>query len=134
VKPHVIFLRTACVLPDRLTLPKRQFSEEWMSLDETTSAALDAKVRSAGWHFIWLKEACSRLAAAQTESVAIAKALSRALKSIKRGFNAAEFDSLRVTKYPGFRVAKVTLHARHIQQDALLKLVDVVTTRKLAMR
>jgi hypothetical protein len=31
-------------------------------------------------------------------------------------FNAAELESLYVAKYPGFRVAKVTLHTRHIQQ------------------
>jgi hypothetical protein len=116
----MMFLRNACLLPEGLDLAAKHFSEAWMSVEETTSAALDVKVRNAGWNFIWLKDVCSRFAFAQTEAVAVTKALARALKTIKCGFNAAEFDSLRVSKYPGFRVAKVTLRARHIQQDPLL--------------
>ena len=133
MKPHVIFLRNACLLPDGLDLAPKHFSEAWMSVEETTSAALDLKVRSAGWNFIWLKDVCSRFAVAQTETVAVAKAIDRALKTIKSGFNAAEFDSLRVLRFPGFRVAKVTLHARQIQQDPLLSLSREKTIRQLAV-
>lgn len=60
MKPNVMFLRTACFLPDGLDLTQKRFSEAWMSVEETTSAALDVKVRSAGWNFIWLKDVCSR--------------------------------------------------------------------------
>jgi len=127
-----MFLRTGCLLPDGLDLAQKRFSEGWMSVEETTSAALDLKVRSAGWNFIWLKDVCSRLAVAQTETVAVAGAIARALKTIKCGFNAAEFDSLRVLRFPGFRVAKATLHARQIQQDPLLGLSNEMTIRQLA--
>jgi hypothetical protein len=133
VKPHVMFLRNACLLPDALDLAPKHFSEAWMSVEETTSAALDVKVRSAGWNFIWLKDVCSRIGVAHTETVAVTKAIDRALKTIKRGFNAAEFDSLRVLRFPGFRVAKVTLHARQIQQDPLLSLSREKTIRQLAV-
>lgn len=132
MKPHVVFLRTECLLPEGLELAQKHFSEEWMSVEETTSAALDLKVRSAGWNFIWLKEVCSRLAVAQTETVAVTRAIARALKTIKSGFNAAEFDSLRVLRFPGFRVAKVTLRARQIQQDPLLSMSGETTIRQLA--
>jgi hypothetical protein len=127
-----MFLRTGCLLPDGLDLAQKRFSEGWMSVEETTSAALDLRVRSAGWNFIWLREVCSRFAVAQTETVAVAKAIARALKAIKSGFNAAEFDSLRVLSFPGFRVAKVTLHARHIQQDPLLSISGKTAIRQLA--
>jgi hypothetical protein len=120
VKPHVMFLRTACLLPDGLDLAPKRFSDAWMSVEETTSATMDLKVRGAGWHFLWLKDTYSRLAFAQTEALVVTKAVSRALKEIKGGFNAAEFDELVVSRYPGFRVARATLHARHIQQEALL--------------
>jgi hypothetical protein len=128
-----MFLRNACLLPDGLDLAPKHFSEAWMSVEETTSAALDLKVRSTGWNFIWLKDVCSRFAVAQTETVAVARAINRALKTIKRGFNAAEFDSLRVLKFPGFRVAKVTLHARQIQQDPLLGPSRQTTVRQRAV-
>lgn len=129
-----MFLRTACLLPDGLDLAQKRFSEAWMSMEETTSGALDVKVRSAGWNFIWLKDVCSRFAVAQTETAAIAKAIARALKMIKSGFNAAEFDSLSVLRFPGFRVAKVTHRARQIQQDPLLSLAGEMTIRQLAVR
>ena len=67
-------------------MAQKHFSEEWMSVEETTSAALDLKVRSAGWNFIWLKEVCSRLAVAQTETVAVTRAIARALKTIQNSF------------------------------------------------
>lgn len=115
-----MFLRSECLLPDGLDLEPKHFSDAWVSLEETTSATLDAKVRGAGWHFIWLKDAHSRLAFARTETLAVLKAVSRGLKEIRCGFNAAEFDEVAVSRFPGFIVARATLHARHIQQDALL--------------
>jgi hypothetical protein len=129
-----MFLRNACLLPDGLDLAPKRFSVAWMSVEETTSVELDAKVRSAGWNFIWLRHVCSRFAVAQTETVAVAKAIERALKTIKHGFNAAEFDSLKVLRFPGFRVATVTLHARQIQQDPLLSLSCEKTVRQPAVR
>jgi hypothetical protein len=51
MKPHVMFLRNTCLLPDGLDLATKRFSEARMSVEETTSATLDVKVRSAGWNF-----------------------------------------------------------------------------------
>ncbi len=127
-----MFLRAECTLPEGLHLAQRRFNETWMSVEETP-ATLDFKVREAGWNFIWLKESCSRSAVAQTEEFAVAKALSRALKKIKRGFNAAELGALEVSKYPGCSVARVTLHAHQIQQDALISLVNNTPIRQVAL-
>jgi hypothetical protein len=127
-----MFLRTACLLPRGLDLTQKHFSEGWLSVEETTSAALDAKVRDAGWNFMWLKDVCSGIAVARTESMATAKAFSRALNSVKRAFNAAEFDALKVSKYPGFYVVKVTLYAHHIQQEPFLSLADDLPNRQFA--
>ena len=113
-------------------MAQRRFNETWMSVEET-SATLDLKVREAGWNFIWLKESCSHSSVSQTEEFAVAKALSGALKKIKCGFNAAELGALKVSKYPGCSVARVTLHARQIQQDALISLVNNTPIRQVAL-
>jgi hypothetical protein len=130
--PHVMFLRTACALPEDFNLAQKQFSDTWTYV-EATSATMDVKVRRSGWNFLWLKDAYSRLAFGQTESSAVMKALSRALKEIDSGFNAAEFDELKVSRYPGIRIARVTLHARHIQQEALLSPIKCAAVRHLAV-
>jgi hypothetical protein len=129
-----MFLRTGCVLPGGLGLIQEQFCEAWMSLGDTTSAALDLKVRNAGWHFMWLEDACSRKGIGLTATSAISKAITLALNQIKGRFNAAELDSISVRKYPGFQVAKVTLHPRQIQQAASLGLVDEMTIRQIPAR
>jgi len=129
-----MFLRSGCMLPDGLDLRQEQFCEMWMSVEDTMSTALDKKVRNAGWHFIWLEDVYSRFGIGRTATSAIGKAISLALNQIKGRFNAAEIDSVSVSRYPGFQVAKITLHARHIQQQASLSLIDEMTIRQLAAR
>jgi hypothetical protein len=132
MKPCAMFLRTECVLPHGLDLVQEQFCETWMSIEDTTSSVLDGKVRNAGWHFMSLAGVCSSSAVGRTAASAIDKAIAGALKRIQERFNAAELDSIKVSKYPGFQVARITLHARHIQQHASLGLVDEMTIRQLA--
>jgi hypothetical protein len=78
---------------------------------------------------MWLEGPYSRLSAGQTAESAIGKAIIHALNQVKERFNAAELDSINVRKYPGFLVAKVTIHARHIQQAAVLGPVQEITIR-----
>jgi len=129
-----MFLRTGCLLPDGLDLIQEQFCETWMSVEETTSTALDVKVRSTGWHFMWLEDAYSRFGIGLTATSAIHKAIARALNRVKIRFNAAELDLISVSKYPGFQVAKISVCARHIQRQASLGLVDEMTIRQLSAR
>jgi hypothetical protein len=128
---HTMFLRAGCVLPDGLDLIQEQFCGIWMSVKDTMAAALDIKV-NAGWHFMWLEDAYARFGVGRTAASAIDKAIARALDRIKDRFNAAELKSVSVSKYVGFRVAKIMLCARQIQQQASLSLVDEMTIRQLA--
>lgn len=77
-------------------------------------------IRKAGWHFIWVQGSCKRRGYGLTEDSAIHDALARALRGIALRFNAAEFDSLRITHFPGFFIANVTMEARQIQQNTSL--------------
>jgi hypothetical protein len=127
-----MFLRAGCVLPDGLDLIQEQFCGTWMSVRGTMAAALDLKVRNAGWHFMWLEDAYARFGVGRTATAAIDQAITRALDRIKDRFNAAELQSVSVSKYLGFRVAKITLYARQIQLQTSLSLVDEMTIRQLA--
>jgi hypothetical protein len=127
-----MFLRAGCILPDGLDLIQEQFCGTWMSVKDTVAAALDLKVRNAGWHFMWLEDAYARFGVGRTATAAIDQAIARALDRIKERFNAAELDSVSVSKYLGFRVAKITLYARQIQLQTSLSLVDEMTIRQFA--
>jgi hypothetical protein len=83
---------------------------------------------------MWSTDDYSRFAAGGKAESAIGKAINLALHQVKGPFNAAELDSIDVRKYPGFQVAKVTLYARQIQQEASLGLVDEMTIRQLPAR
>ena len=130
MKQSVIFLRTECSLPHRLALIQEPFCESWMSVEGTTASALDIKVRSAGWHFMWLTEAHSCLGIGRTAESACVKAITLALNKIQQRFNAAEVILLKITKHPGFQVARVVLQTRHIQQHASLGHVDGMVLRE----
>jgi hypothetical protein len=132
VKPPTIFLRVGCVLPGGLQLKQKAFGNEWMSVQNAAPAQLDLAVREAGWHFMWIEPACSRLGCGRTDESAGNRAIARALAQTKARFNAAELGVLRVSRYLGFRIAKATLHARQIQERASLGLIDELTIRQLA--
>lgn len=76
---------------------------------------------------MWMQGSCSRRGFGRARDDAGDHALERALSGIARRFNAAELDSVLVTKYPGFHVANVTLQpppdpatrvAGHFRRDA----------------
>jgi hypothetical protein len=125
-----MFLRTGCELPVAVSLLQRNFCDSWMSADGMTSSVLDLAVRKAGWHFIWLVAPHSSFGIGQTAESATSSAVVLALKNIEQRFNAAELCSVKVTKYPGFRVARVTLHPRQIQPNVSLGLADEITLRE----
>ena len=50
-----------------------------MLVDDLTAVALDAKIRNAGWHFMWMVGSCCRRGCGWTHEEAVHQALERAL-------------------------------------------------------
>ena len=134
MKQHSIFLRAGCLLPGGLDLMQDKFDNTWSSAGDTTASALDLQIRNAGWHFIWLVGTYSRRCFGRTAKTAISKAITLALNEVKARFNAAELGSISVSTYPGFRIARVTVHTRQIQQQSSLGLVDEMSIRQFPAR
>ena len=126
-----MFLRTSCVLPVGMNLIQTRFDEKWMSVENATASTLDPQVRRAGWHFMFLQTMHSRVGIGRTAESATRKAVAHALKQTEGRFNAAELGLVKVTRYPGFHVARATLHTRQIQQSASLGLADEMVLRQL---
>ncbi|HTW82372.1 MAG TPA: hypothetical protein VME23_22695, partial [Terracidiphilus sp.] len=81
-------------------------------------------IRRAGWYSTWMPGECSRKGIGLTSKNATHRALMHTLNAVPRQFNAAELDSVRVSKYPGFCIVKVILHPRELQQHTSSNPVD----------
>jgi hypothetical protein len=134
VQLSAMFLRTGCILPVGMELIQTRFGEKWMSVENATAATLDVGIRNAGWHFMCLQIAHSRLGIGRTAESATNKAMTLALEQTEGRFNAAELGLVKVTRFPGLYVARATLHTRQIQQHASLGLVDEMVLRQLPAR
>ena len=120
MKVHSVFLRSECILPDRLDPCLQHIVEGWSIVEDLPALVFDTMIRQAGWHFMWLRDACCRKGIGLTEEAAVSRGLSRALRGISKRFNAAKLDSIRITQYPGFQIANVTVQTLQIQKQASL--------------
>jgi len=134
VNLHSVFLRKDCILPNRLDPLREPVGEDWMRVEDIPASVFDTMIRQAGWHFIWILRPSARRGFGMTRDVATGRALILALKGIAGRFNAAELDSIRVAKYPGFYIANVTLQSRQIQEHTSLDHVDERRPPMLAVR
>jgi hypothetical protein len=90
-----------------------------------SAVAFEARIRNAGWHFMWIVGSHSRRGFGRTREKAVRCALERALKVTAKRFNSAELDSFQIRRFYSFHMAKVILQPRQIQQQTLLGLVNV---------
>ena len=120
MKINSIFLRDGCTLPSPFILRQEPFSKGWAEAMGAVATELDARIRSVGWHFMWLADSYSSQAIGRTAEIAIHRALARALPAVRGRFNAAELDFVHVTSFAGFHLARVTVNARQIQRQASL--------------
>src|SRR5579863_2376908 len=124
MKLHSVYLRSSCILPNCLDPLREPFGKSWTHVEEIGAPVFDTMIRHAGWHFICVHGARSRRGFGVSRDDATHRALGRALREVGSQCNAAELDSVQITKYPGFHVAKVTIQPRQIQQHTLLGIPD----------
>jgi hypothetical protein len=117
-----VFLRKRCLLPPGLHLPQIGVNEDWNSVMGLAGWELSACVQARGWHCMWLSGGFSTVGLGRTVESASSKAIQAGLHAILPQFNAAEIEMIRVASYNGFSIARVKIHARQIQQDAMLSL------------
>jgi len=120
MKINSVFLRNECVPPSQLDLLQEPFCNGWAEVIGTVASDLDAAIRGVGWHSMRIVDSQASQALGRTAESAIHRALARALPVIKEQFNAAELDSIHVTIFPGFRLARVSVQARQIQSQTSL--------------
>lgn len=134
MKLHSVFLRNECILPKRLDPLREPVGDGWMRVEEIPASVFDTMIRQAGWHFMWILRPSARRGFGITQDAATRRALISALRGVASRFNAAELDSIRISKYPGFYIANVILQSRQIQEHTSLDSVDEQHPPVLAAR
>ncbi len=124
MKPHSVFLRKECILPERLDPLTEAVGENWKQVEEITAPVLDTMIRRMGWRFMSLGRLCSRRGFGFTETDAAQRALAGALKRLARRYNAAELISVQTTNSLGLHIAIATLQPRLIQEHTWLDFPD----------
>jgi hypothetical protein len=115
MKPHSVFLRKGCVLPNPLDPLRASLGNNWTRLEDLSAQVFNTMIRQAGWHLVRTENFCARRGFGVSRQNATGRALTRALDGIARRFNAAELYSVQVVSYLGLYVATVTLQPRLIQ-------------------
>ncbi len=134
VKQHSVFLRKGCDMPAHFGLAQQPYANNWMVVVEIEAPVLDGMIRHAGWHFVCVQGTQSRSGVGLSRDEAIHRAFNRALKGLRMRFNAAELESVRVSRYPVFHIAKVTLQPRHFQQQTSLEMALEVDAQTVPAR
>jgi hypothetical protein len=124
IAKFTVLSRITTEFPAGAGIVTEEFQEGWSLLGSGDVQWLDERVRSCGWHFIWIAEAQQRGGVGQTEQAAVAMALRLALRRVSPQFNAATLDSIEVTRYPWFFVAKVKIYPYQIQPGMELEADD----------
>jgi len=122
VKRHSVFLRKGCDMPGHFDMAQQPYADNWMLVEEIEAPLFDRMIRQAGWHFVCVQGYHSRRGIGLSRDEAIQSALVRALKGLRMRFNAAELESVQVSSYPVFHIAKITLQPRHIQQHTAFEM------------
>lgn len=117
---HSVFLRKGCRLPDRLDPLREPLENGWTQVVDLDAPVFDTMIRQAGWHFMQIRNFCTRMGFGISQKNAAERALVRALDGIAQRFNAAELESVQIAKYFGFHVATVSVRPRKIQQQTSL--------------
>lgn len=87
---------------------------------DASAPEVDAEIRKAGWHFMWITASHTARGLGRTPEIALHRALVRALGKVRGRFNAAEAGAFHMASFLGLRMATITIQARHIQKQATL--------------
>ncbi len=118
-------LRGRVELPDNLTPATEEFLEGWTFMQSEDTHWLDTELRTRGWNLMWIGEGLIRSGVGQTSQDAIASALKLALRRVNERCHAVEVETIQLTMYPWFALAKVEIYPYQIQKGSVLSSLEL---------
>jgi hypothetical protein len=115
-----------------LALEIQSYTGGWSVLQGINGAALDRKIRAAGWNFFFMATEVKVILLGSLGTTKIRNAIRRILKKVRlHNFNCLEVTGITEKTFLGIHYATVAAHSRHIQQSCYL---DQAAIRRAAQR
>jgi len=129
-----ILLREGIELPASLRIAKEDFQNGWKFALTANAQELETQVHASGWNLIKIADQLQASGVGETAQEAVASGLRLALLRMNVGNNAAAVESIELTKYPWFELARVKVRPICIQQSATLAVSDDRVSTPVARR
>ncbi len=112
--------------PPLFDLETEAYSGSWSQVKFLDGAALDRKVRAAGWNFFFIASEARAIFVGATGAKKLGDALTRLLEKLKpQNFNGLEVTGIVRKKFMGFPYTVVSAHSRHLQSSCYLHGLEV---------
>jgi hypothetical protein len=111
-----------------------QFSEGWNFARTVNITQLEKRIKARGWQFFKIVDGFLRSGVGDSPQHAIASAMNLGLRCVSEYFNAVGVETIRLTKYQWFWLARVTISPYRIQEIAVLPVTDAATLLPLQCR
>jgi len=107
--------------PEILGLETEPYWERWSTVTAPDGAALDHKIRTAGWNFFFIASQVKVMFLGVLGAKKIQDALQRILGKVSRQhFNGLEVTGIVAKRFLGVPYAIVSAHSRHAQKSCYL--------------
>jgi hypothetical protein len=119
-----MLLREQIEIPSTLKLATEEFCAGWNLVRSSDARRLERKIHTCGLNFINSFDETVKSGVGTSSQEAIANALALALRHLSESFNAVEVKHIRLTQYPWFYLAKVSVCPYRIQLGAVMPIPD----------
>jgi hypothetical protein len=118
----MVMIRKELLLPEGLLPTSRSYTDNWTLVESLDGFAVDAKLRGAGWWFMFLGQSIH----ATCWGAGSVKGIYRAMKRILSSVDSQHFNSVEVTEvsrrhFLGIPYIAITAHPRHVQNNRVLE-------------
>ncbi len=98
------------------------YSDQWCSLGTPDSAALDGKLRAAGWNFFFIADELRTIVPAWGGQKTLRAGVKRLLaRTTAQQFNCMQLSNILRERFLGIPFVSVVAHARHVQQGSRIE-------------
>jgi hypothetical protein len=129
-----VMLRVQAQLPANLRMKTDGFSEGWKFARSVNITQLEKRINARGWQFIKIADEFLRSGVGDSPQHAIASAMNLSLRCVSEYFNAVGVETIRLTRYQWFWLARVTISPYRIQEIAVPPITDAAVLRPIPCR
>jgi hypothetical protein len=113
-----VLLKVKSAWPEGFKVAGEEFRAGWTVMRTGGAQRLQKKIQTHGWHLVRLVEGALRSGVGSSAQLAVGNALALALRHVDAASSAVEVESIEVTRYPWFFLARVSVRPFRAQRHA----------------